>query len=68
MSDSQLAGVKPKDQQKLKAAFYLVADVLESAPEALAGIRLNRLTGLVEAFNPAVNEWMACSNNIRETD
>ena len=52
------------EQEKLKAAFYLLADVLVDAPEVLAGMRLNKTTGIVEAFDPEVNSWAACSNNI----
>jgi hypothetical protein len=56
------------EQKKLRAAFNQIADVLEQAPEALAGLRLNNLTHIVEAFDPNRNDWVACSNNITNSN
>ena len=60
---------KPTDQEKkIRSAFNQISDILEDAPEALAGLRLNQLTNIVEAFDPTRNDWVACSNNITNSN
>ncbi|MGA2261749.1 MAG: hypothetical protein ABSH28_09960 [Acidobacteriota bacterium] len=56
--------VNSHTKRKFRIALTLLADALDDAPEVLAGLRLNRLTGVVEAFDPKTQTFVGCSNNI----